>query len=485
MANRRDLKFYVDQLDIIESGEFEDQYLRPFQTSVKGDLIDSIEERLSSTRGRFTSSILSSIAYQFMVPDARPHGLIQVPNGWSERRGRFVMTVIIELPNGEKMMQMLIGYTSHTGWTRTAIDMDLEFYVNNSFMLRECTTRGRDGRIETLWVPMSPAEVLSDHHSTGLRGRGNKLYSMRPEDVFSAIDSEGLADLTDELTDLRTTLSRSVQTSRTSNRIAPRFMTDVLESRRKASSNNGEFGHTAQDLNSSAQGYVTELMAHQDLFLSAISDIVGDNRIVDNFQYRDLVDLDPHVDKVAEYNFLDAESKARTDYRNGHYDPNDGQEEEDRIAALIAYAIPALALECGIARCHVSATSMDRFEPLVVFLTDARSFARDIDMTEFILRMEERTKDELLAAISENGRIPVEFKAMCWVNGDIEITLNWDNRPTLRKVFPCFMNSKSSPIITDSQDDLRHMARDFASLFNTFMDDEVSNRMEDIRFDGI
>jgi hypothetical protein len=41
-------------------------------------------------------------------------------------------------------------------------------------------------------------------------------------------------------------------------------------------------------------------------------------------------------------------------------------------------------------------------------------------------------------------------------------------------VYPCFTNSLSSPIITDSKDDVKKMSKDFSALFDEFLPGTMS-----------
>lgn len=467
---RHDTKIYVEELVIAESGTYTDQFLRPYVTELGGSLVDRIEERFQKSR-RFTPSILASIANQFMVPDHRPRGVIEVPHGWSERRGRFLLTIGIEIGNGDKLRQVIIGYTNSVGFTLRNVDPDMEFYINSTFLLTKKTVRGSRGYFET-WVPSHSSDVLSDRESAGLRRRGPEMYTMRPEDVYSTIDAEQTTSLVNDVTDLRTTLSKNAVKSSTSNRLGSRYMANVLSSRQKAL-DNAEYGQSVIDINASAQGYVQESYTSDDLFMRAISNLRNLTTTVDNFTYRDLEDIDPDVENRTNNYLLDNDARGATRFAE---DSNamDGQEEEDRIAALIAVAIPALMMETGIHSIKFQVHNQGLDAKFTFVPTDAKSFIPDVELGPFIEKFEERMIDELLYPITGDNQFDLGLKVSCNIFGEVDFTLYWDGANRGRFIIPCFCNSISSPVVTDSRNDIKKLSRDFSDLFDQFLPSDAA-----------
>lgn len=471
---RQDMKFYVEELIIAESGTYTDQFLRPYVTEVRGGLIEQIEERYSKSR-RFTPSILANIANQFIVPDYHTRGIIEIPHGWDSRRGRFILTVVIELGTGDRLKQVLMGYTNSVGFTTRNVDHDMEFYVNSTFMLTEKTWRDHNGRTVRNFVPTHTSDVLSDRESAGLRRRGPELYTMRPEDVYSAIDSEQTVNLVDDVTDLRTTLAKNAIKSSTSNRLGARFMSRVLESRQKAIENTEGFGQSAHDINATAQGYVVESYASDDMFLRRLSSVRGSNMVLDNFTFRDLLMIDDTADNRTTTMMLDDNAKAVTRYSEESNDLGGG-EEEDRIAALVGIAVPALMMETGIHQISFQMHNQDRDDRWTFIPTNARSFVKDMEIGTFVDRFEDRLIDELLEPITGGGSIDIGLNLHCRAFGEVDFTMFWNGENHGRYVYPCFTNSLSSPIVTDSRDDVRKMSRDFNDLFEHFLPSDLVGR---------
>lgn len=471
---RNDIKLYVEELVIAESGTYTDQFLRPYVTEVRGGLIDLIEERYAKSR-KFTPTILANIANQFIVPDFQTRGIIEIPHGWDSRRGRFILTVVIEMGTGDRLKQVLMGYTNSVGFTTRAVDHDMEFYVNSTFMLVERTFRDHDGRVVRGYVPSHTADVLSDRENAGLRRRGPELYTMRPEDVYSALDSEQTTQLVDDVTDLRTTLSKNAIKSGTSNRLGARFMSKVLEGRQKAIENSEGFGGSNHDINATAQGYVSESYTSDDVFLRRISAVRGVNMTVDNFTFRDLLMIDSTAEQRTNTMLLDDEAKAVTRYSQESNDLGGG-EEEDRIAALVGIAVPALMMECGIHQISFQVHNQDRDERWTFAPANARSFVKGMELGSFIDKFEERLIDELLEPITGGGTIDIGLNLHCRAFGEVDFTMYWSGMNHGRYVYPCFTNSLSSPIVTDSRDDVRKMSRDFNDLFEHFLPGDLVGR---------
>lgn len=471
---RQDLKIYVVELVIMESGSYSDQFMRPYKTELKGGMIDKIQERYEKAR-RFTPAMLASIANQFMVPDARARGVIEIPHGWNERRGRFILTIEIKMGTGGAIRQVIMGYTNSVGFTISKVDHDMEFFINNMFVLTERQVETRNGW-RTEYHPSHMNDVLSDRDNAGLRNRSDRRYTIRPEDIFSTIDASQSHALVDDLTDIRITLNKGAIKSRMSNRIGSRYMSSVLQSRHKALDNNSEYGHTSVDSNTTAQGYIQESYASDDVFLQAISNLRDLSRTVDNFTMRDLLDIDPEADRRMTLNKFDEDGLGRTRYSSQEINRLDGGEEEDRVAALIAAAIPALMFELGIhsIRCQVHNQGIGHaFEFEVI---SAESLIQGMQIGPMVDRFEDRLIDELLTPITADNRFDIGIKLTCRVFGEIDFDLFWDGKNRGRYVLPCFCNSLSSPIITDDIHDVKNATRDFTSLFDEILPDSIIGR---------
>lgn len=472
--SRQDIKVDVEELTLIESGQYGDQFMRPYVTEVKGGLMDKIQERFSKSK-RFTPSILASIANQFIVPDYRVRGLIEIPHGWGTRRGRFILTLSIRLGTGDRLRQVVMGFTNSVGFTPKNTDPEMEFYVNNTFMLHERTMRDRDGRSKVMWVPSNSNDVIADSDNSGLRRRSSTLFTMRPEDVYSTLDSSQTSKLVDDLTDLRTTLSKNAIKSSTSNRLGSRFMAKVLHGRQKAIDNE-DYANAAVEINASAQGYVAEAYSSDDIFLSMISNIRGTTMTLDNFTMRDLLQIDPDADRRTDRMLLDDDAVAMTRYDEDDINVLSGGEEWDRVAALVGIAVPALMVEHGIHDIAFKAHNQMVGNEWLFLPENARSLVRGMDISPFIDQFEERLIDELLMPVTGGNRYDIGLEVTCRAFGEIDFTMFWDGSRRGRYVIPCFTNSRASPIITDSTDDVKNMARDFNDLFDEFLPADTLGR---------
>lgn len=467
--SRQDIKVYVEELQLIESGSYGDQFLRPYVTEVKGSIIEKIEERFQKSR-RFNPATLAGIANQFIVPDYQTRGLIDIPNGWGTRRGRFVLTLEINLGTGDRLRQVVMGFTNSVGFTLSGnVDPNMDFYINNMFMLQERTITGRDGRPERIWVPTQTNDLLSDRDNGGLRGRGDKLFTMRPEDVYSALDSSQTTQLVDDLTDLRTTLSKNAIKSSTSNRLGTRFMAKVLHGRQRSVENNDDFGHSIMDVNARAQGYVSDAYASDDIFLGLLSNIRGTTMTVDNFTMRDLLQIDPEADRRCDPKLLDREAKALTNFREDDVNTLSGGEEWDRIAALIGIAVPAVMVEHGIHNTSFKVHNRGIGGAWEFIPQRAGSLVRGMDVSYQMEQFEDRIIDELMMPITGGNQFDVGVDLHCRAFGEIDFSLYWDGENHGRFIFPCFTNSIQSPIVTDDRRDVQKMSRDFSDLFEHFL----------------
>lgn len=470
MRSRQDIKIYVENLYLVESPTYHDLPMRPYVTQIEGSLIDRIEERYSKAR-RFTAPMLADIASQFLVPDNRTRGVIEIPNGWGSRRGRFVLTLDIQIGTGDRLKQMVVGYTNSVGFTTRNVDPDMEFYVNNTFMLSQRRVRTDHG-YRMMYVPTEINDVVSDRENAGLRRRNDEVYTMRPEDVFSTIDAGQSLDHVEELTDLRTTLNKNAIKSSIGNRISSRFMSSVLSSRQKAIENT-DYGSSVLDINGSAQGYAMDAYATDDVFLRAISNIRGLTTTVDNFTYRDLLKIDPEADDRTTPNLLDDNSLS-TSRHEQETTRLDGQEEEDRVAAIIAMGVPALMIESGLMSLRFQAHNQDADERYTFIPTKATSFIQDTSLEPFVDKFRERFIDEVVHPLTGGDRYDIGLDVHVRAFGDIDFTMYWDGADRGRYVLPCFCSSLASPILTSDRRDVRTMAKRFDELFDQFLPNSLA-----------
>lgn len=471
---RQDITIYVVELVLMESGSYGDQFMRPYKTELKGPMIDRIQERFEKTR-RFTPALLASIANQFMVPDTRPRGVIEIPHGWNERRGRFILTIEIKLATGGKIRQVIMGYTNSVGFTISKVDHDMEFFINNMYILTERQIETRNG-YRTEYYPSHMNDVLSDRDNAGIRNRHERRYTIRPEDIFSTIDASQSHALVDDLTDIRITLNKGAIKSRMSNRIGSRYMAGVLNSRQKALENNSDYAGTSIDHNSTAQGYSQESYASDDVFLQAISNLRDLARTVDNFTMGDLLKIDPDADRRTDLNLFDDDAAAITRYSSQEINRLDGQEEEDRVAALIAVAVPALMFELGIHTINFQVHNQGIGHSFVFEPSKADSLIRNMTIGPMVDIFEDRLIDELLLPLTADNQFDIGIKLNCRVFGEIDFTLYWDGKNRGRYVLPCFCNALSSPVLTDEIGDVKKAARDFTSLFDEILPDSIIGR---------
>jgi len=464
LGYRDDIQIFVEDLVLAETNQYVDQYLRPYITQLDGSTIDAIESRQNVSR-RFTPEILAGIANQFIIPDYKTRGVIEIPNGWSSRRGRFILTVGFELSIGSRLRQVIIGYTDTPGFSSRSIDHEMEFFINNTYLLKEQTVWTDRGN-EKIWHPTNISDVMSDRFGAGIRGRSN-LYTIRPMDIYNVLDADDSTKIlkeVEEVIDERIWLSKNSIKSSVDNRLPSRFMSKVLKSRQQARDNT-QFNNSAADINATAQHYAMESYASDDLFMSKLMQIQGHRSVTDRFTFRDLLEIDPDIERKKTIYLLGPNATDYYDYSNRL----NGQEESDRIASLIAMAVPAIMMELGLSRvkfqCHNNRPSKD----FNFTIMDGRSLVKGMEMDYFLDSFKDRIVYELMKPISANDMITVGIEVSCDVFGDIDFKLFWDGIHRGLFVLPCFCNSLGTPVVTDTVEDVYKISRDFGDLMDHFL----------------
>src|ERR1039457_7087159 len=121
----------INKVLLIETGSYNTQYRRSYDTHLEGNAMNTILEKLSGVN-KYSPSLMSTIAGQFISPTATPEKPLELINGWNERRMRFMMEIEFVHRMGAKVTQVILGYTEYSGVSLNAsIDPRMTFYINS------------------------------------------------------------------------------------------------------------------------------------------------------------------------------------------------------------------------------------------------------------------------------------------------------------------------------------------------------------------
>ena len=80
---------------IQETGTYNPMYIRPYVTHVTSDIANTIAQRVEQS-GTVTAGTFSGLTSSLISPSSSAMGEIPIPNGWTEKRLSFLLTLELE-----------------------------------------------------------------------------------------------------------------------------------------------------------------------------------------------------------------------------------------------------------------------------------------------------------------------------------------------------------------------------------------------------
>ena len=466
----------VTKCFIHETGTYNPQYRRPYQTCLTGPALSAIQERLHGMT-RFDPAAMGGIANQFIQPSAAPEKMIDIPQGWSDQRLRFMLEVEHIEPIGTKTKELILGYTSHHGVSQMgSIDPEMEFYVNSVIQVRDKLVPTAYGNQQQASV-INSSHVLIDNNFSGIYNNIGGDQWIRPEDVYvvmnrSHLDGYGHGDT---LFDARYAARRMAVKSRRSNCLATNYMATVLEGYSHAIKDNSAFSDFApsqEEIFTKARGYTQEAIAARDFFLSAIASM-RDMPVGNSFRWDELLSLDPDAEQKTHV-VLMAPAQRMTMHQAGQTADWGAVDRSTVVATILTHAVPGLLMDLGLTQVAFMATNrvIDRVIGCQthVAMQHVQGFSQNIDLTPFAQAFELRLRNEILRDISFDNQTDFHIEMVVDLVGETRINISVDGQPPVDYNAPSFCDALLAPIVTCNNDLTTTMASDFDSLANLVVD---------------
>lgn len=455
---------------IQETGTFDEQYRRPFQTGLDGQSHAQIMETVASSH-KITAAALAGVANNFIKPAATPESLVQIPQGWATKRLRFMLEIQTTDRVGFTTVETITGYTDHAGLSMyNSIDQNMVFFINNVNVTRTNTVHTPLGN-QSYQSLVDASHVLVNDAYTGITVP-QKTYGLRPEDVYTQIDNATMQqEIGNEmLLDGRSIITTNSKLSRRTNAIAPVYVASVLDSYRQSSQ--GSWDASQSHLMETAGASVASEEARSDPFLAFLRSRSA-AQTSHTFTYGDLVALDPNVASVTKvdpvshgmasglsYTGLSA-NWAATDYTT-------------QFAAILAQSVPGYMLSYCLNKIHIRSTNLDIGGRMsTAFQRAPGSLNRGMDISPQISAFIFRLENELLKDLSYNGQMGFSFDLICDLMGETRITLSLNGQPEMLYVAPSFCDALLAPVVTNDIHVLGQIANDFGNLMRDMEDNKL------------
>lgn len=494
----------ITKLLIYETGEYNNQWSRPYTTNLDGHVLGQFQEQLHGMK-HYSAANFSGIAQNFMKPATAVdmnRGPIPIVGGWGERRCRFMMVVEYDSHIGTRMQEILTGYTTHVGAQPAggvmmgeaqplSVDYEMKFTVNSTIHLQVRQEYGPAGLRESMSIAKN-AHVLADPNFRTMYDNSVQ-ERMRPTDLFAVMSRSHLDALRDEqgqipgvgnrLFDARNAQSNMAALSLRGNVIPANYMARVLENWTNAATVTAHQDPTAgqPDIFMSARGYSNDGLVNNDEVLRMISDLRGEP-ISNIFTFKDLLKLDPTIQHRAI-----GRCSGMTQRMQGLHQVGQTREWNDRdpmtlAAVIISQCVPGIMADLALT---VTAFKMTNevavsggysavdpttflgrpgYMPEMAWM-NVQGFG-DQDLSPAIQAFESRFWFEVMKDLCFDNQVRFMLEVHCNLTGETIVNLSLDGRPIEQFVTPSFADALLTPLVTNDHNHVVGVANDFNHLLH-------------------
>lgn len=466
----------IKKLIVIRTGTYNDQYYRPFQTNLTPEVEQTLMYNLDP-RQKFTPTLFSDVAVDFVRPASAPTGQVLVDGGFQVPRMRFYAEVEWRDSLGSTLTQILTGHTEH------AIDLsyskllppDLTFFVNNSFLFRHVTMPTVQGPVTQLH-PVRGGQVFANPHYQGIMSNQPQESLLRPSDVlqYSALAGGITEHMQGDVTSFvcGTQITNDAKLSRRSNANPAAYMTQVLESFRKAYVTNPHEVEEDSLVNNAIHNSREEAV-NADYFLSTISRLSGMNVIINAFTLGLLQQIQPDIMSVThtmDINAADVKGSnllIHQPHTAGASNTLHGSDPGTILATLLSHAVPGLLTDCALTSITIQAENTPT--GIVVAIPQGTGFMGNMDLSTFFASFQSRFETEIYRGITLHGNRHLRLSMYCSLYGDTRIEM-WLDGAYGFWVFPTFLDSANSPIRANNSNQLMDVSRGFKRAMDITQD---------------
>lgn len=450
----------ITKLFIIETKPFyHNIYKRDYTIDGSRDTLNRLGHMLTNqftTRGKFSK--ISDLDVANNIPEIINLNLtpsrVDIPNGWREKRARFLMEVESAL-GSSKLRTYVQGYTDYLDHSIYGkLDPNMRMVVN-SIIITSSTTDpiyGKEFINRQAFYNIIPGSNGQLSYIEELNGDMTTKKLIRPEDILTSLlltdRHEGMGVTVVNVADEPNTCKIS---SRVNNSMVKYFnrVTNSFIDGRNLADNIDDKSEIFDKARSAA--YEPDILKNP--FLLALYDLTG-NISTASFTLGDLQRLDPSMRPA----FFPRESDPMVnqfgDNPNLSFMSTDDSADtmqpipETMKACIIANELPAYMCECMVTSVSLSMTNINNEN--VAIVTGIQTFVSGLDPTVWIDPLLTRVRTLLMPKLSDGGMTVFEAHVVADVMGEITVSLSLYGMQPLVYRFPCYADSLYSPVLTNN-----------------------------------
>lgn len=449
-----------------ETGGYNPQYRRPYDTTMEPNTLNMVLERLGGTK-HYEPSLMGGLANKFITPTATPEKMLSLVNGWAERRMRFMMEVEYNYVTGGNMVEVVLGYSDYSGvGISGSIDPNMSFFINSIMEVRHTNNIGPNGT-ELYSSVKGSSHLLVDNAWRGIYSP-DRDQNMRPTDVYTAMSRVQMRDIPqDGITDARTMINNNAVKSYRSNASSASYVSKIFNGYTDAimqlSVSDGE-----NDIIDRARGIACELTASEDPFLCAIMQVRGDSAIGNTFTFGDLRKIDQNIENVTIAQLLSPQAQMSV-HQPGQTADWGGSDIVTATANVLSQTIPGLLMDLALTRVVFKTTNRDFNSVVRTVILDAQGFSSG-DLSKPLSIFISRIENEVLRDISFNNSIEFAIEMNVDLLGETWLSISLDGKAPVDFVTPSFCDALLTPVISSDNNRVLNLASDFQILSENLVD---------------
>jgi hypothetical protein len=466
---------HIALMFIADTGTYDQQWRRPYQTVFDRDAIASLQERLAQVNNVVPAAlagVVSGTNDYVVAPQVQPERPIQMINGWDSHKFRWLAIAENIDRLGVKTFELITGYTDDRGISmNNSLDPNMSFFITNVLTLRHTTTLTPGGQ-RTYFNVADSSQLLVADDWQGVGTNGTQ-YRLRPTDMFTAMDRTHLEDdmLRQGIVDTRNMMTGNAVKSRRSNGVATAYAAGIIQNYKTAQTMD-TYGQSEDQILDYARGNTLEPPVTNDMFIRAISRERGVPQ-TSFFTWGDLCRLDPNVqdDRITKVVLMGSARKIEnTMYNRGQANDWGAATRENQLATILQQAVPAIMMDLALSNVVFKATNRTIGGQIEILIGNWQDFpsltGAQIDMTEFIQAFVARLRTEVLIDLSFNGQADFDLMMNVDLLAETIIELEWNGGDLNRWVVPSFADSLLTPLVTNDVMRPTHIARQFQGVFD-------------------
>lgn len=486
----------------IESGTYQPVLLRPYETNYNESValdFNSITENGS----RIVPNAFANMASSIIAPSAAHQGIIDIANGWQERRMSFMLEIEVADSFGESSkVIVLTGYTDYTdvGMITNAFDPRMRLYLNTSTVITVMTQRNANGSISQRKMVTDSSHLLNSVTMNNIRTTvaQNDPYAVQsmwyatPSNVINEMISinENSTDVYTQsssrrLKDFRQEVGNTgVKRSRRENTIPTTYLSKIL---RGVHDNLSSMASGIADdergalMNASVGVRENDLTIDPVIVQLSMNSDYSQNGFV---TWGELCAIVPNIDRVTKYtNRASAVVNTGTpEASSGNFQGWQGVTYETAIANSIAQLVPAMMTTCMIGQISFVFNNDNITATPSLHIINGMTMVDGIPFLNMAQTFETRFLSEVAPQITDQGRTIVNMMVQCSLGTETYINISRNGEPDVPFCAPTFCDSLYTPVLSPSHQGIVDVASDLQNIANSVNTVQYSNNQPQMQY---